>query len=55
MPARIMHHHLQWDRVAALLAKLDQEHGPIDPRVEEEARRAWLAHAGTIEKRRTKA
>ncbi len=50
---RALRRQLQRDRVAALLAALDTEHGPIDPRVEEEVRRAWPAPAETTEKRRS--
>lgn len=34
---------LQRDRVAALLAELEQETGPIEPELMEEVRRAWPA------------
>ncbi len=50
---RALRHQLQRDRVAALLSELDQEYGPIDPRVTEEVRRAWPAPAETNEKRRS--
>lgn len=38
---RALRHQLQHDRIAGLLAELEQEHGPIEPRVMEEVRRAW--------------
>jgi hypothetical protein len=50
---RALSHQLQRDRVAALLADLDSEFGPVDPRVVEEVRRAWPAPAETIKQRRT--
>ncbi len=50
---RALSHQLQRDRVAALLAELDSEFGPIDPKVMEEVRRAWPAPAEPIEKRRS--
>jgi hypothetical protein len=34
---------LQHDRLACLLAELEQERGPIEPGVMEEVRRAWPA------------
>jgi hypothetical protein len=34
---------LQHDRLARLLAELEQERGPIEPGVMEEVRRAWPA------------
>ena len=36
-----LRHQLQHDRIAGLLAELEREHGPIDPEVMEEVRRAW--------------
>ena len=50
---RALHRQLQRDRVVALLADLDSEFGPVDPRVVEEVRRAWPAPAEAIEKRRS--
>lgn len=50
---RALSHQLQRDRVAALLAELDSEFGPVDPKVVEEVRRAWPAPAETMEKRRS--
>jgi Arc/MetJ family transcription regulator len=38
---RALRHQLQHDRLAGLLAELEEERGPIDPRVVEEIRRAW--------------
>lgn len=43
-PTDAPHRQSQRDRVAALLAELDSEHGPVDPQVAEEVRRAWPAH-----------
>ena len=37
---------LQHDRVAGLLAELEQEHGPIEPETLEEVRRAWPDETG---------
>jgi Arc/MetJ family transcription regulator len=34
---------LQRDRLTRLLVELDQEKGPVDPRVIEEVRKAWPA------------
>ncbi len=39
---RALRHQLQHDRLAGLLAELEQEHGPIEPRVLEEVRKEWL-------------
>jgi hypothetical protein len=50
---RALSHQLQRDRIAALLADLDSEFGPVDPRVVEEVRRAWPAPAEAIKKRRS--
>ncbi len=50
---RALSHQLQRDRVAALLAELDSEFGPVDSKVMEEVRRAWPAPAEVIEKRRS--
>jgi len=38
---RALRHQLQHDRLAGLLAELEQEHGSIEPGVMEEVRRAW--------------
>ncbi len=40
---RALRHQLQHDRLAGLLAELDQEKGPIEPDLMEEVRRAWPA------------
>jgi Arc/MetJ family transcription regulator len=32
---------LQHDRIAGLLAELEQEHGPVEPQILEEVRQAW--------------
>jgi len=42
---RALRHQLQRDRVSTLLSELEREHGPIDPRVTEEVRKAWPAPA----------
>lgn len=44
---------LQHDRLAGLLAELEQENGPIDPRVMDEVRREWPAPGESIVKRRS--
>jgi hypothetical protein len=38
-----LRHQLQRDRLAGLLAELEQEHGLIQPQVMEEVRQAWPA------------
>lgn len=38
---RALRRQLQHDRIAGLLAELEQEHGPIEPGIMEEVRRAW--------------
>lgn len=38
---RALRYQLQHDRLAGLLAELEQEHGPIESRVIEEVRREW--------------
>jgi hypothetical protein len=45
MPKRLLQSKLQHERLAALLEKLEQKHGPLDPKVMEEVRREWPAHA----------
>jgi hypothetical protein len=40
---RALRHQLQHDRLMGLLTDLEQENGPIEPRVIEEVRRAWPA------------
>jgi hypothetical protein len=48
---RALRHQLQRDRLAALLAELEQEKGPIEPRVVEEVRREWPAPGETATRR----
>ncbi len=50
---RALRHQLQHDRLAGLLAELEQEKGPIDPEVMEEVRRAWPAPGEMAAKRRS--
>jgi Arc/MetJ family transcription regulator len=50
---RALRHQLQHDRVAGLLAELEQEKGPIEPEVMEEVRRAWPAPGEKAAKRRS--
>ncbi|HXO19552.1 MAG TPA: hypothetical protein VOA87_06460 [Thermoanaerobaculia bacterium] len=50
---RALSHQLQRDRLAGLLAELEEEHGPISPRTIEEVRRAWPAPAEKAAKRRS--
>jgi len=38
---RALRQQLQHDRLAALLAELEQENGPIEPQVVEEIRQEW--------------
>ncbi len=38
---RALRQQLQHDRLAGLLAELEQEHGPIEPGVMEDVRRTW--------------
>ena len=40
---RALRHQLQHDRLAGLLAELEQEKGPVEPEMMEEVRRAWPA------------
>jgi Arc/MetJ family transcription regulator len=47
---RALRHQLQHDRLAGLLAELEQEHGPVEPGAIEEVRRAWPAPEGKSEK-----
>ena len=49
---RALRHQLQHDRLAGLLAELEQEAGPIESEVMEEVRRAWPA-PGEASKRRS--
>ena len=50
---RALRHQLQHDRLAGLLAELEQEKGPIEPEVMEEVRRAWPAPGEKAAKRRS--
>ena len=50
---RALRHQLQHDRLAGLLAELEQEAGPIEPGVMEEVRRAWPAPGEKVSKRRS--
>lgn len=50
---RALRHQLQHDRLAGLLAELEQEKGPIEPGVIEEVRRAWPAPAEKAARRRS--
>jgi Arc/MetJ family transcription regulator len=50
---RALRQQLQHDRLAGLLAELEQEHGPIDPRVLEEVREAWPTSEERAIKRRS--
>jgi len=38
-----LRHQVQRDRLAGLLAEMEREAGPIEPRVMEEVRRSWPA------------
>jgi hypothetical protein len=40
---RALRQQLQHDRIAGLLAALEEENGPVEPRVMEEVRQAWPA------------
>ena len=50
---RALRHQLQRDRLAGLLAELEEETGPIEPELMEEVRRAWPAPGEKISKRRS--
>lgn len=50
---RALRHQLQHDRLASLLAELEQERGPIAPQVIEEVRRAWPSPGQKAAKRRS--
>lgn len=50
---RALRHQLQHDRLTGLLAELEREHGPIEPQVIEEVRRAWPAPGEKAAKRRS--
>jgi Arc/MetJ family transcription regulator len=49
---RALRNQLQHDRVAGLLAELEQEYGPIEPQVLEEVRQAWPGPGERASKRR---
>jgi Arc/MetJ family transcription regulator len=51
--SRALRNQLQHDRIAGLLQELEQEHGPIDPRILEEVRREWPAPGERVRKRRS--
>jgi hypothetical protein len=46
-------HQSQCDHVAALLAELEQEHGPIEPQVMEAVRQVWPAPGEKTARRRS--
>lgn len=48
-----LRHQLQHDRLAGLLAELEQEKGPIEPQILEEIRRAWPDPGEKVVKRRS--
>jgi Arc/MetJ family transcription regulator len=48
---RALRQQLQHDRIAGLLAALEEENGPIEPRVMEEVRQAWPAPGETTRRR----
>jgi Arc/MetJ family transcription regulator len=50
---RALRHQLQRDRLAGLLAELEQEHGPIEPQVMEEVRQVWPAPGENTARRRS--
>lgn len=50
---RALRQQLQHDRLAGLLAELEQEKGPIEPQVIEEVRRAWPSPGDRAAKRRS--
>lgn len=50
---RALRHQLQHDRLAGLLAELEQEKGPIELEVIQEVRRAWPSPGETAGKRRS--
>jgi Arc/MetJ family transcription regulator len=52
---RALRQQLQHDRIAGLLAELERQHGPIDPEVMEEVRRAWPLPGEKTSKRRHRA
>ena len=52
---RALRNQLQHDRLANLLTELEQEMGPIEPRVIEEVRQAWPVPGERASKRRRSA
>ena len=48
---RALRQQLQHDRLAGLLGELEEEKGPIDPRVVEEVRQAWPAPGEATQRR----
>ena len=48
---RALRQQLQYDRLAVLLAELEEEKGPIAPQVIEEVRQAWPAPGETARRR----
>ncbi len=48
---RALRQQLQHDRLAALLAELEQENGPIEPQVVEEVRQEWPAPGRATQRR----
>jgi hypothetical protein len=39
----VLRQQLQHDRIAGLLVELEEENGPVEPRVMKEVRQAWPA------------
>ncbi|HEV2855514.1 MAG TPA: hypothetical protein VHC97_22165 [Thermoanaerobaculia bacterium] len=50
---RALRNQLQHDRLAGLLADLEREKGPIEPRIMEEVRQAWPGPGERTSKRRS--
>ncbi|HVT59067.1 MAG TPA: hypothetical protein VHR45_11780 [Thermoanaerobaculia bacterium] len=50
---RALRRQLQQDRLAGLLAELEQEMGPLEPGVVEEVRQAWPATGKRASRRRS--
>lgn len=50
---RALRHQLQHDRLAGLLAELEQEKGPVPQEIMEEVRREWPAREEKSPKRRS--
>jgi hypothetical protein len=50
---RALRQQLQHDRLARLLAELEQEHGPIEPQVLAEVRQEWPAPGEQARRRRS--